>query len=118
MNSIDVVVDLVAGPNWQSMLNVLKNGGRYIVSGAIAGPIVELDIRTLYLNDITLIGATYQDKICFENLINYIESGRITPLVAKIFPLKKIKEAQEMFLETNSLGKLFSKYPEILSFKN
>ena len=93
------------------MLNVLKNGGRYIASGAIAGPIVELDIRTLYLKDITLIGATYQDKICFENLINYIESGRITPLVAKIFPLKKIKEAQEMFLEKKFVGKIVLKIP-------
>ena len=111
LNSIDVVVDLVAGPYWQSMLNVLKNGGRYIASGAIAGPIVELDIRTLYLKDITLIGATYQDKICFENLINYIESGRITPLVAKIFPLKKIKEAQEMFLEKKFVGKIVLKIP-------
>ena len=115
LNSIDVVIDLVAGDRWQSMLNVLKNGGRYITSGAIAGPFVELDMRTLYLKDLTLMGVTYQDKICFENLIKYIEGGRIRPLVAKSFPLKKIKEAQKMFLKNNLWEKLFLKYPDLFN---
>jgi NADPH:quinone reductase-like Zn-dependent oxidoreductase len=110
-SSIDVVVDLVAGPIWQSVLDVLKSGGRYIASGAIAGPIVELDIRTLYLKDITLMGATYQDKICFENLISYIEQGALKPLIAKTFPLTEIKQAQEMFLEKQFIGKIVLEIP-------
>lgn len=110
-SSIDVVVDLVAGPIWQSVLDVLKSGGRYIASGAIAGPIVELDIRTLYLKDITLMGATYQDKICFENLIGYIEQGALKPLIAKTFPLTEIKQAQEMFLEKQFIGKIVLEIP-------
>ena len=48
-NSVDVVIDLVAGSNWKQLLDILKPGGRYATSGAIAGPIVELDVRTLYL---------------------------------------------------------------------
>ena len=111
LNSIDVVIDLVAGERWQSTLNVLKNGGRYITSGAIAGPFVELDVRTLYLKDLTIMGATYQDKICFENLIKYIEGKRIRPLVAKSFPLKKIKEAQKMFLKKQFVGKIVLEIP-------
>ncbi len=47
--AFDVVLDLVGGPNFPNLLNCLKNGGRYAVAGAIAGPIVELDLRTLYL---------------------------------------------------------------------
>ena len=35
---------------------------------AIAGPLVELDVRTLYLKDLTLIGCTFQDDEVFENL--------------------------------------------------
>ena len=46
--SIDVVIDLVAGERWGDLLDVLKKGGRYAAAGAIAGPIVELDVRTLY----------------------------------------------------------------------
>ncbi len=72
-NSIDLVVDLVAGPQWPELLDVLRIGGRYACAGAIAGPMVELDIKTLYLKDLTLIGCTFQEDVVFENLVTYIE---------------------------------------------
>ncbi len=104
--SIDVVVDLVAGPNWPALLDVLRRGGCYIASGAIGGPLVQLDIRTLYLKDLTLIGATYQDPVVFENLIGYIEAGELRPLVHAAYPLRAIAAAQTAFLEKNFVGKL------------
>jgi NADPH:quinone reductase-like Zn-dependent oxidoreductase len=109
--AVDVVVDLVAGPSWPRLLDVLKRCGRYITAGAIAGPMVELDIRTLYLKDLTLMGATYQDKICFENLIGYIEKNEIKPMVAATFPLEEIGKAQEMFLGKSFVGKIVLTIP-------
>ncbi len=105
-DSIDVVVDLVAGDAWPSLLDVLKRGGRYVTAGAIAGPMVELDVRTLYLKDLTLIGCTFQDDIVFENLVEYIERGEIRPVVARTFELRNIAEAQETFLAKQFTGKL------------
>lgn len=105
-NAVDVVVDLVAGPAWPSLLEILKGGGRYVASGAIAGPIVELDVRTLYLKDLSLLGSTYQSDVVFENLIGYIERGEIRPVVAKTYPLKNIVEAQTDFLAKKHTGKL------------
>jgi NADPH:quinone reductase-like Zn-dependent oxidoreductase len=105
-NSIDVVVDLVAGAGWPALLDVLKRGGRYATAGAIAGPLVELDVRTLYLKDLTLIGCTFQDDVVFENLVGYIERGEIRPLVAKTFALADIALAQQTFLEKRFTGKL------------
>ena len=102
----DVVVDLVAGNAWPSLLDVLKRGGRYVTAGAIAGPMVELDVRTLYLKDLTLFGCTFQDDIVFENLIGYIERGEIRPVVARTFPLEQIAQAQEVFLAKQFTGKL------------
>lgn len=105
-DSVDVVVDLVAGNAWPDLLQVLKRGGRYVTSGAIAGPMVELDVRTLYLKDLTLIGSTHQDDVIFENLINYIEREEIKPLVAKTYPLNEIVTAQKAFLAKNFTGKI------------
>ena len=81
--TIDVVIDLVAGKKWGCLLDVLRRGGRYATAGAIAGPIVELDVRTLYLKDLVLIGCTFQDREVFQNLIGYIERNEIKPLVSK-----------------------------------
>ena len=72
-NKYDVVIDLVAGDNWNQLIEILKPGGRYATSGAIAGPIVKLDLRTLYLKDLTLYGCTFQSKEIFRNIIKYIE---------------------------------------------
>lgn len=102
--SIDVVVDNVAGDGFPQMLKVLKRGGRYVSSGAIAGPIVSLDMRDMYLKDITLIGCTAWDAPVFPNLISYIERGEICPLVANIYPLKDIAEAQKDFLKKCHVG--------------
>ena len=102
--SIDVVVDNVAGPGFPQMLKVLRRGGRYTSSGAIAGPMVSLDMRDMYLKDITLIGCTAWDEPVFANLISYIEKGEIRPLVARTFPLDKIADAQREFMKKEHIG--------------
>lgn len=105
-DSIDVVIDLVAGNSWPQLLDVLRRGGRYATAGAIAGPLVELDVRTLYLKDLTLIGCTFQEDVVFENLVGYIERGEIRPIVAGTYPLEQIGTAQEQFLAKTFTGKL------------
>ena len=105
-NSVDVVIDLVGGDGWPPLLDVLKVGGRYATAGAIAGPLVELDVRTLYLKDLSFFGCTFQEDEVFENLVSYVERGEIRPIVAKTFPLEQIAQAQEMFLAKEFTGKL------------
>lgn len=105
-NSIDAVIDLVGGKSWPHLLEVLKPGGRYVASGAIAGPIVDLDLRNLYLKDLTIYGSTVNDPYVFENVIRYIEEGQIKPLVSQSFPLQDIKKAQNVFMEKKFIGKL------------
>jgi NADPH:quinone reductase-like Zn-dependent oxidoreductase len=104
-NALDLVIDNVAGPVFAEALRLLRPGGRYVSSGAIASPLVNMDMRTLYLKDLTLMGCTTWDEAVFPNLIGYIERGEIRPLVAKTFPLARIAEAQREFLEKNHVGK-------------
>lgn len=109
--SVDVVVDLVAGPGWPALLEVLRQGGRYAAAGAIAGPLVELDVRTLYLKDLCLLGCTFQEDVVFENLVGYIERGEIRPVVAGVYPLADIVAAQKAFLAKDFVGKLVLEPP-------
>ncbi|WP_334061904.1 alcohol dehydrogenase family protein [Limimaricola cinnabarinus] len=104
--TFDVVLDLVGGPRWPELLNTLVLRGRYVTSGAIAGPIVELDLRTLYLKDLTLIGSTRQDPRVFTDLISYIEAGEIKPVIAETYPLRDLHAAQTAFLEKSHMGKI------------
>lgn len=103
--SIDVVIDNVGGAGFGIMLKLLRRGGRYVSSGAIAGPVVSLDMRDMYLKDITLIGCTAWDEPVFPNLIAYIEAGEIQPLLAKTYPLDRIADAQRDFEQKHHIGK-------------
>ena len=105
-DSFDVVIDVVGGPKWSELILALKPGGHYAVSGAIAGPIVEADLRDIYLRDITIHGCTHQAFEVFGRLVEMMNAGRIKPLVSKTFPLRDIAKAQEAFQSKTLPGKL------------
>ena len=102
----DVVADVVGGADFGIWLDSLRRGGRYVTSGAIAGPMVQLDLRTLYLNDLELYGATVFEPRVFADLVGYIERGEVRPVVAASYPLQQIHEAQAAFEQKNHIGSL------------
>jgi NADPH:quinone reductase-like Zn-dependent oxidoreductase len=105
-SSQDAVIDMVGGAGVSTLMRLLRPGGRLAIAGAIAGPLVEVDLRTLYLKDLTLFGCTFQEEAVFENLIRYIEAGEIRPIVARTYPLHDIVAAQKDFLSKRHVGKL------------
>lgn len=103
---VDVVVDLVAGDGWPALLDVLRPKGRYAVAGAVGGPIVSLDVRTLYLKDLSFFGCTVLEPQVFGNLIKRIENSDIQPLVGATYPLREIGAAQAAFAAKGYTGKI------------
>ena len=104
--SVDAVLDAVGGSQFASMLEVLRPRGRYAVAGAIAGAKVDLDLRTMYLKDLKLIGCTRLEPEVFGNLVGYIERGEIRPVVGAIYPLREIAAAQAAFSAKAHVGKI------------
>ncbi len=104
--TVDVVIDVVGGAAFAGLLDVLKRGGRYAVAGAIAGPVVALDLRTLYLKDLTLAGCTVPAPAVFARLVELIQSGALRPLVRAVYPLAEITIAQSDFLGKARTGKI------------
>ena len=81
-------------------------GSDYVSTGAIASPIVELDLRTIYLNELRLIGSTGFSHGEFKKIVSYIETKKIKPVVAKTYPLDNIHQAQKDFIDKKFFGKL------------
>ena len=101
---IDVFADVVGGDLFSLLFDTIRPGGAYATAGAIAGPLVTLDLRTLYLNDITMHGCTQFPAETFADLVGYIERDEIRPIVAETFPLEGIIGAQQMFLDKDHVG--------------
>lgn len=102
----DVVIDVVGGPGFAGLIRALRPGGHLALAGAIAGPIAEIDLRDVYLRDITLHGCTYQPPDIFARLVALMNAGRLKPLVSNTYPLAEIARAQEDFLSKRYPGKL------------
>jgi len=103
---VDVVADLVAGPMFNDLLRILRPEGRYTTAGAIGGPVVDLDLRTMYLKQLELHGSSQGTRTAFRRLVRYIENGDIKPLLDRTFPLSAFHDAQRTFMAKTYIGKL------------
>jgi len=103
---VDVVADLVAGDMFPALINLLRPEGRYTTAGAIGGPVVQLDLRTMYLKHLELHGSSQGTRGAFRDLVRYIETGRIRPLLHATYPLSAFHRAQTDFIAKSYVGKL------------
>jgi len=104
--AIDVVADLVGGAMFNDLLRILRPEGRYTTAGAIAGPVVQLDLRTMYLKQLQLHGSSQGTRADFRRIVRYIEEGKIRPLVGGVYRLSDFHRAQTDFMAKDFVGKL------------
>jgi NADPH:quinone reductase-like Zn-dependent oxidoreductase len=100
----DVVADIVAGDQVAQCLDLLAHGGRYVTAGAVAGPMVQVDWRKLYLRQLSLFGVTMGTAADAMVVVAHIEAGRLRPLLAGSFPLEDIARAQQVFATRSHVG--------------
>ena len=105
-DTVTVAADIVGGDYFPTLIDALARGGRYTCSGAIAGPIVSLDLRTLYLRDLTFTGSTVLPPHIFTDLVGYIERGEVKPLLAATYPLADLHAAQAAFIAKKHTGNI------------
>ncbi len=55
---VDAVADVAGGPMVSRLLPLIRDDGRWVIAGAVAGPVIEFDLRRLYLHNIRLIGSS------------------------------------------------------------
>jgi len=103
---IDVVADVVAGPLFKDLINLLRPEGRYTTAGAFGGAVVELDLRTVYLKHLQIHGSSQGTRAAFLRLLGYIEAGKISANLFATYPLSEFHRAQRDFIAKRYVGKL------------
>lgn len=105
-DGVDVVLDVVAGDLVGAGLPLLREGGRWVIAGAMAGYGVSFDVRRLYLHNTQLIGSSMHTPAHFDLLMDIARGARVEPLVAATFPLADAGRAQEELARRRHVGKL------------
>ena len=105
-DKLSVVADVVGGTYFSDLLSLLQRGGKFVTAGAIAGPMVTLDLRTLYLKSLEFYGSSAYRADAIPKLIELVEAGKVDPAVDSVLPLSDIRLAQQKFLEKKHVGSL------------
>ncbi len=102
---IDLVFDSV-GTTWNDSLRCLRKGGRLVVFGGTGGPKVELDVRAVYLNWLSILGTTMGSARDFAALLEMVEQGSWRPVIDSVRPLAEADAAHERMRSGEHFGKL------------
>jgi zinc-binding alcohol dehydrogenase/oxidoreductase len=103
-DGVDLVLDSV-GTTWQDSLRTLRRGGRLVVFGGTGGPMVELDVRFLYLNYLSVLGTTGASPREFGRFLEAVQEGSWSPVVETVFPLSEAESGYER-LGSSHYGKV------------
>ena len=103
---VDAVVEVVGGPDLGERLDLLRPDGRMVICGAVAGPVVDLDLRRLYLQRRKLLGSTMHTHEQFGRLVAEAVRGNVDPQVSRVHPLSQIHQAQEELVSGDVSGKI------------
>jgi NADPH:quinone reductase-like Zn-dependent oxidoreductase len=103
---IDVALDVVAGDLVSEGLPLLREGGRWVIAGALGGYDVTFDVRRLYLHNAQVIGSAMHTPTHFALLMDLARGAEIQPVVAATFPLGQAAQAQEELARRRHVGKI------------
>lgn len=103
---VDVALDVVAGELLGDGLPLLREGGRWVVAGALGGYRVDFDVRRLYLHNAQVIGSSMHTPAHFEQLVDTARRGAVDPLVAAEYPLDQAARAQDHLATRTHVGKI------------
>ncbi|MEW1930277.1 zinc-binding dehydrogenase [Streptomyces sp. NPDC088360] len=103
---IDVALDVVAGELVGEGLPMLREGGRWVIAGALGGYDVTFDVRRLYLHNAQVIGSAMHTPAHFGLLMDLARRGEVQPVIAAAFPLEQAAQAQEELARRGHVGKI------------
>ncbi|WP_432051199.1 zinc-binding dehydrogenase [Streptomyces xiamenensis] len=103
---IDVALDVVAGELVAEGLPLLREGGRWVIAGALGGYGVAFDVRRLYLHNAQVIGSAMHTPAHFDLLMDLARRAEVQPVIAASFALEQAARAQEELSRRGHVGKI------------
>ena len=105
-SGVDVVVEHVGPKTWDISKKMLATGGRLVTCGATTGSEVSIDLRHLFMKQQSILGSTMSDMQTFDDMLSLINENVIHPVVDRIVPMEKVKDAHEYIETSGPVGKV------------
>ncbi|HYW50638.1 MAG TPA: zinc-binding dehydrogenase [Gemmatimonadaceae bacterium] len=103
---VDVVIDSVGEATWTRSLQSLGRGGRLVTCGGTSGPMVETDVRRLFMNQWTISGSTMGSEAEWAAVSELFRAGGMRPPVDSVFTLDAARDAYARLASGAQFGKV------------
>jgi NADPH:quinone reductase-like Zn-dependent oxidoreductase len=103
---VDVVVDNVGKATISNSMKAVARGGRIVIVGNTSGPHADIDMRFIFGKQISLIGSTMGTHQDFRELTTLLWSGKLRPVIDRVMPLSRGKEAYGILERGEQFGKI------------
>ncbi len=103
---VDVVIEHIGPEVWDTCLHSLGKGGRLITCGATTGGDVKLDLRYVFLHQLTIKGSYMGTRAELVKAAELMGQGRLISVIDRTFPLQEARAAQELMLSRKFFGKI------------
>jgi NADPH2:quinone reductase len=114
---VDAVFEMLGGEHVAKSVRCVREFGRVIVYGAATGETPQLDTRVLYAKGASVHGLwlSYLSanrplmESAWKQLSEWIAAGKLNPVIGKVFPLERAREAYTLLQEGKNYGKIVLK---------
>ena len=103
---VDVVVEHAGTATWDGSIKSLARGGRLVTCGATTGHDARLDLRVLFVRQISLLGSYMGRKAELLRAAQFFFAGDIRPVVDRTYPLAEAADAHRRLEAREQFGKL------------
>jgi len=102
----DVIIDGAGGKGFQHLLRIANPGARISIYGGTMGAIEYVNTQQLFWKQISIVGSTMGSDSDFKEMLSFVESHKITPVIDSIFPLKNSYKAFDRMKNGLQFGKI------------
>jgi len=113
---VDVIEDFIGAAYWERNLQSLRTCGRLVLVGTMGGVTVETSLLLIMSKRLQIFGSVLRARPLAEkievtkrfqqNWLPLLASGRVKPIVDKVFPLAQAREAHRYMEENKNFGKI------------
>jgi NADPH:quinone reductase-like Zn-dependent oxidoreductase len=102
----DIVFEHVGTAVWAECIKSLKYGGTLVTCGATTGYDASLDLRVLFARQLNFHGSYMGGQGELIEVLKHVFSGKLKPVVDKVFPLSETRAAHEYLASSEQFGKV------------
>jgi NADPH:quinone reductase-like Zn-dependent oxidoreductase len=104
--AVDIAIDSVGGPTWESTLPLLATGGRIVSCGATGGSEATIDVRPVFWKGLSILGSTMASDADFDAMLAFLVDHDIRPVIDHVVPLDQVPEALAALEAGGTFGKI------------